>query len=89
MIDSHYDIPLGSTPADASRAFQFLANGIDPVQVDFYRPTSTDDLDVVYRHAALNGFALIAIAEPSSFLLATLGAIGLLSLGRRRHKRVA
>ncbi len=89
VIDSHYDIPLGSTPADASRTFQFLANGTDPVQVNFFRPTFTDGLAVAHRHAALNGFALIAIPEPSSFLLATLGTIGLLSLGRCRRKRAA
>ncbi len=89
VIDSHYDVPRGATPINASKTFGFFANGIDPVQVKFFRPTFSDDLDVVHRHSALNGFALVAIPEPSTFILAALGAIGLGFHGRRRRKRAA
>jgi len=64
---------------DSSATFSAISNGIAPIVLLFDGSPSADD------ETPLNGLA-IAIPEPSSMVLASLGIVGLIALARRNRR---
>ena len=81
QVNGDYTHTFGTSPDTITTIdFQFIADGVNPVAIEFVEPTAAT------REIVINGFELSAVPEPSALAIILTGAVlGLIFMWRHRN----